>query len=121
MPVTYVESDVNVTDTNTHALNITPRLGYNFKTESHGKVGAYLGVNYFEAAIVLSGTYTLPLSGTSIGRDVPVRYSLKENPIDHWNAVAGVNWEISEFWSIIAEIGHSHHRDTSTFNFAYRF
>jgi hypothetical protein len=121
MPVTYVESDVNVSDTNTHALNITPRLGYNVKTNFHGKFGFYLGVNYFDAAVTLSGTYTLPLSGTSIGHDVPVRYSLKENPMDHWNPVAGVNWELSEFWSIIGEIGHSQNRDTTTFNFAYRF
>ncbi|WP_413557789.1 hypothetical protein [Bdellovibrio sp. HCB209] len=121
MPVTYVESDVNVSDTNTHALNITPRIGYNIKSEKHGKFGVYLGVNYFQADVALTGTYTLPLSGTPVGRDVPIRYSLKENPIDHWNAVGGVNWELSEFWSIVMEIGHSHHRDTTTFNFAYRF
>ncbi|QLY24346.1 hypothetical protein [Bdellovibrio sp. KM01] len=121
MPATYVESDVNVSDTNPRAINITPRIGYNIKTESHGKFGVYLGLNYFNSDVTLSGTYTLPLSGTSIGRDVPVRYSLKETPLDNWNAVGGVNWELSEFWSIVMEIGHSQNRDTTTFNFAYRF
>jgi hypothetical protein len=121
MPITYVITDVNVSTSNGTSLNLIPRFGYNIKTLHSGKFGVYLGANYLESNMEMEGTYTLPMASSPIGRDVDVRYRIHENPLDKWNAVTGVNWELSEFWSIVAELGFGTNRQMQTFNFSYRF
>lgn len=120
MPATYVVTDVNVSVTNITAINVTPRVGYNFTTK-HGKLGIYAGANYLDAKGTLEGTYVLPLAATAIGHDVTVRYKLRETPVDRWNGIAGANWEISPFWSISSDLSLSKNRESITFVFAKRF
>lgn len=120
MPVTYVRTKVNVTDTPVEVFNMTPRVGYNWPTDI-GKLGIYVGANYQQSKIVLSGSYVLPTANTEIGHDVTVQYQIKETPIDLWNAVAGVNWEISKAWSTVVELGYSQNRENQTFLMNYRF
>lgn len=121
MPVTYVETDVNVSTSNSISLNIIPRVGYNIQTEKSGKFGLYVAANYLDSHVDLTGTYTLPMASSPIGRDVEVEYKLREHVLDKWNAVLGVNWELSEFWSADLELGFSENRDMQTFLFNYRF
>lgn len=121
MPATYVVTDINVSDTNITAVNVTPRIGYSIVTNFNGKFGPYIGANYLDAKGYLTGTYTLPLAGTPIGRDVEVRYKLRESPVDKWNFMFGMNWQLSDLWSIAAEVGISKNRTSQTFNFGYRF
>jgi hypothetical protein len=120
MPITYAITNVNVSTDDVIAINVTPRIGYNFTTATHGKVGVYAGANYLSADVYLSGTYSLPMSGTPIGHDVDVRYKIHESPTDKWNAVIGANWSMSDLWSLVIEIGHSAHRDSQTINLGYR-
>ena len=121
MPVTSVVTAVNVSPPNGTTLHMIQRVGYNIKTKHSGKFGVYLGANYLDSRMEMTGTYSLPMSSSPIGHDVDVRYSIHENPLDRWNGLAGVNWELSEFWSIVAELGFGTHRQMQTFNFSYRF
>lgn len=120
MPVTYVKTYVNVTDVPTYVFNVTPRLGYNWGGPL-GKMGFYLGANYQQMEITLRGRYMLPLTGTEIGHDVPVNYEIKESPMDLWNAITGLNWEISKEWSVVVELGYSQNRENQTFVMNYRW
>lgn len=121
MPISYVITDVNVSTTNITALNMTPRIGYNYSTTFSGKFGFYVGANYLDSRGTLTGSYILPMTGTQIGHDVTVRYQLREKPVDKWNTIFGMNWELSDLWSVVLEIGDSKNRTSETVNFGYRF
>ncbi|HWU43643.1 MAG TPA: hypothetical protein VN132_09405 [Bdellovibrio sp.] len=121
MPVTYVITETNVSTENVYSFNMIPRFGYNILSSKSGKFGVYLGANYLDSHASLEGTYSLPLSTTDIGHDVPVRYRIKETPVDFWNAVAGVNWELNERWSLVVELGFGTNREMQTMNFGWRF
>lgn len=121
MPITYVETNVNVSSVNSVSINLIPRFGYNIITEKSGKFGVYIGANYLDSHEDLEDSVTLPLSTTDLGQDVQMKYHLRESPLDMWNAIVGTNWELNENWSFILELGFSQHRNMETLNFNWRF
>jgi hypothetical protein len=121
MPLSYVITDLNVSTSNQQTFNAIPRFGYNIQTAHSGKYGLYLGGNYLQSHADLTGTFVLPMASSPIGHDVNLQYKIHEHPQDIWNAIAGVNWEMSDRWSAVLEIGASDHRRMQTFIFNYRF
>lgn len=122
VPITYVITNVNVSDDDVKSTSIIPRVGYNIKTARSGKFGVYAGANYLNMVANLTGTYSLPLAtDPNVGQDVDVRYKLSQHPIDKWNALVGVNWELSDMWSVIFEVGFADDKENQTLNFNYRF
>jgi hypothetical protein len=61
------------------------------------------------------------MASSPIGHDVSLNYKIHSTPVDIWNAIAGVNWEISDKWSAVLEVGYSEHRNMQTIVFGYRF
>lgn len=121
-PLSYVVTNVNVSDDNITAVSFIPRFGYNLHTARSGKFGFYIGGNYLDTQVNLTGTYSLPLAGDpNVGQDVDVRYKLSQHPLDKWNALVGINWELSDLWSVVLEAGYSKNRENQTVNFSYRF
>ncbi|WP_413586758.1 hypothetical protein [Bdellovibrio sp. HCB274] len=120
MPVTYVVTDTNVSTSNSYSLNMIPRIGYNLQTPRSGKFGFYVGGNYLDSHADLTGTFSLPMASSPIGHDVNVQYSIHEHATDRWNGVVGTNWEISDLWSVVLELGYSENRTMQTIDFVYR-
>jgi hypothetical protein len=121
-PITYVITNVNVSDDDIRATSFIPRIGYNLRTARSGKFGFYLGANYLDTVISLTGHYSLPLANDpNVGQVVNVRYDLSQHPLDKWNTLVGINWELSNIWSIILEVGFAKNKENQTVNFSYRF
>ncbi|MNL28390.1 hypothetical protein D3C87_1500300 [compost metagenome] len=121
-PFTYVITNINVSDDDIRATSFIPRVGYNLRTAKSGKFGFYLGANYLDTTVHLTGSYSLPLAtDPNVGQDVEVRYDLAQHPLDKWNTLLGINWELNETWSVILEAGFSTNKENQTVNFAYRF
>ena len=121
-PLTYVITNVNVSDDDVRAMSFIPRIGYNLRTPRSGKFGFYIGANYLDTEINLTGTYSLPLAtDPNIGQDVNVHYDLSQHPLDKWNTLVGINWELNNTWSIILEAGFAPEKENQTVNFNYRF
>lgn len=121
-PITYVITNVNVSEDNITAFSFIPRVGYNYRTPRSGKFGFYAGANYLNTKVNLTGHYELPLAGDpNVGENVTVRYRMSQQPLDVWNALAGINWELSSEWSAVLEVGFSENKENQTLNVNYRF
>jgi hypothetical protein len=121
-PFTYVITNINVSDDDIKAMSFIPRIGYNLRTPRSGKFGFYVGANYLDTKINLTGTYSLPLAtDPNIGQDVNVHYDLSQHPLDKWNTLVGINWELNDMWSLIVEAGFAPDKENQTMNFNYRF
>jgi len=120
LPVTYVESDTTVSDTNAKTWNIAPRVGWNQHLEG-GMVTWYAGGTYMISKMSITGSFTFPTSGTAIGQDTSMQYAIEVEPSDAWNYLAGAHWMISKSWSVLAELGFGGSRQDVILAGFYRF
>lgn len=120
LPVTYVESDTTVSDTNAKTWNIAPRVGWNQHLEG-GMVTWYAGGTYMISKMSITGSFTFPTAGTAIGRDTSMRYAIEVEPSDAWNYLAGAHWMVSKRWSLLGELGFGGSRQDLILAVFYRF
>lgn len=121
LPVTYVISDVSVSDTLGKTWNIAPRIGYNQHLKSGGLITWYTGGTYLKSEMNITGTFTFATAGTAIGQDTTMRYSITVEPKDNWNWLAGVNWMITKRWGVLGEVGYGGTRQDVILAVFYRF
>lgn len=120
LPVTYVESDTTVSDTNAKTWNIAPRIGWNQHLEG-GMVTWYTGGTYMISKMSITGTFNFETAGTAIGQDTSMRYAIEVEPSDAWNYLAGAHWMVSKSWSVLAELGFGGSRQDVILAGFYRF
>jgi hypothetical protein len=120
LPVTYVESDISMSTTPSKTWNIAPRVGWNQHLDG-GMVTWYTGGTYMISKVSITGSFVFPTAGTAIGQDTTLDYSIRVEPKDAWNYLAGAHWMISKSWSILGEVGFGGSRDDLIIAGFYRF
>lgn len=121
LPVTYIISDLSVSDSKAKSWNIAPRVGWNFHPPKTGMLTFYGGGTWLKADTYITGHFVFDTASTPIGQDTTLEYSIKEHPKMRWNALAGGNWLIDKHWNIAAEIGFAGTRDDVIITGFYRF
>lgn len=121
LPITYVVSDLSISETKTKAWNIAPRVGWNFHLADTGMVTAYAGGTYLKNDSYITGKFVFDTSSTAIGQDTTLEYNISEHPKMRWNALVGGNWMINKSWSLAAEVGFAGTRDDVIVTGFYRF
>lgn len=121
LPVTYVISDMSVSDTKSKTWNIAPRVGWNQHLGPQQMLTWYVGGTYLKSDFNITGEAVLPTAGTAIGGVTRMRYSIHVSPRQRWNALAGANWTVSKFWSAMAEVGFAGERSDLLLTAFYRF
>jgi hypothetical protein len=100
--------------------NIAPRVGWNQHLDG-GMVTWYTGGTYMISKVSITGSFVFPTAGTAIGQDTTLDYSIRVEPKDAWNYLAGAHWMISKSWSILGEVGFGGSRDDLIIAGFYRF
>lgn len=93
IPFNY--SDIDLDDASADGgpiFTISPRFGYVFNVGRHGNLALFTGGNYLHAELQLSGTYLIGVEDQQLSFD----YTVQQENKDRWNAVVGMNWDISK-------------------------
>ena len=85
--VSYTRGNRSVTEG--QSVTITPRFGRNFNLGDKGNLAVYVGGNHFQSELTIDGIFDIP------GTDIELNYRIDQENVDPWNAVVGLNWEIS--------------------------
>ncbi|MGL5358756.1 MAG: virulence protein [Shewanella sp.] len=100
------QSRLTVVDGNIDALVISQRLGYDF--HSHGQpLRLWVGAMYQDVEQTLQGSLAeLGLPG-SLGAALPktARFEVKQHLQTPWNALLGLQYQITPSWSLLGEFG----------------
>ncbi len=102
--VSYTKAEKSVTDGN--SLTITPRIGRAFNLGNKGNLSVYVGGNWLDSDVSVSGEFDLTelvdLTGEATDSELLLQYRIKQNNLDPWNMVVGFNWEFSRHisWSL---------------------
>jgi len=121
LPITYVISDLSISDTRGRTWNIAPRLGYNQRYSNTGMLTWYVGGTYLISDMDITGSFVFDTSNTVIGKPTTLSYSIHVEPKNPWNYLAGVNWTISRKWSVVAETGFGSSRSDILLTSFYRW
>ena len=121
LPVTYVLADVTQSTTDSKTLNVAPRIGWLFQPPKGGMLTAYVGGTYMKSDVFITGSAVLDTSGTIIGQDTTLNYSIKVQPKDAWNYFVGAHWMATRTWSFLGEAGFGGSRSNVLLNVFYRF
>ncbi|ARN23583.1 hypothetical protein [Piscinibacter gummiphilus] len=121
LPITYVISDLTMSDTNAKTWNIAPRIGYNQHLGEGGMLTWYVGGTYLKSDINITGTADFDTAGTPLAPVTSMSYSIHVEPKHRWNALVGANWTLNKMWSVMAEVGFAGAREDLLFTAFYRF
>jgi hypothetical protein len=121
LPITYVISDLSISDTRGRTWNIAPRLGYNQRYSVTGMLTWYVGGTYLISDMDITGNFVFDTTKTVIGKATTLGYSIHVEPKNPWNYLTGVNWTINRQWSVIAEAGFGTSRSDVLITSFYRW
>ena len=76
-------------------ITVTPRVGRNFVLGDMGNFALFMGGNYLESKLEISGTYRIPVGGEEITFD----YTVQQENKDPWNLLFGFNWDLNKQFS----------------------
>jgi hypothetical protein len=95
---------------------VTPRVGRVFNLGRNGSLALFVGGNYLETDLTISGTVT-GLDGA-----LTIDYVVEQSNKDRWNALLGFNWDINKKLSWSAEYnGFVGSRDAFITSINWRF
>ncbi|MDQ8038547.1 MAG: hypothetical protein REI12_14075, partial [Pedobacter sp.] len=121
LPITYVISDLSISDTKAKAWNVSPRVGWNFHPAGTGMVTVFTGGTWLKNDSYISGEFVFDTSSSPIGGNTTLQYNISEHPKMRWNALLGGNWMISKSWNLAAEVGFAGTRNDVIVTGFYRF
>ncbi len=121
-PITFVWSNLNITESTISTSTMEILVGRIFKLEGGKALELFVGSQYLDASYKVRGSVTLPLSDVDPSlNDVEVDSSLDENNKDKWNFVLGGQYQISAKWDIQGQIGFLGSREQIVLNGVYRW
>ena len=120
LPVTYMVSDISMSESKVKSLNISPRVGMTVGLGEYGMLTPYVGATYFNVDAKITGQFDIPVPGGG-NQTVPLKYSIDENVDQHWSGLAGLNWMPSKSVNILLEGGFGHSRQNLILTAFYRF
>ena len=97
IPVNWTWIDMDTTDADGTVLTVTPRVGKVFNLGDHGNLALFVGGNYLDSELTVTGRLELPDDQLSLD------YIIDQENTDKWNAVIGANWDINRHWSVTME------------------
>jgi hypothetical protein len=122
LPLTYTWSDVDIIDNTVESIFISPRVGVTQQFEAMGRLAYYIGANWLQADIDIVGSITLDEAGIpGIGGDTRIDYVISQSNKDRWNYLIGLNWDITDSWSLQGEFGSGGSRENIITSLTYRF
>jgi hypothetical protein len=121
VPITYVVTDVSISDSPSRALNIAPRVGWTQHLKEYGALVYYVGGTYLRSTTDLVGEFEFDTANTAIGRNTSLSFDIHERQVSSWNYLVGANWNISKRWGVAAEIGFGNTRQDLIVTGFFRF
>ena len=97
LPMNVTYADMDGKDTDGIVTTVTPRFGKVFNLGRKGSLAVFVGGNYLESDLTVSGTVTTP-DGLLV-----IDYTIDQSNKDNWNALLGFNWDINKRLSWSAE------------------
>jgi len=97
LPMNVTYADMDGTDTDGIVTTVTPRFGKVFNLGRKGNLALFVGGNYLDSDLTVSGTVTTP-DGLLV-----IDYTIDQSNKDNWNALLGFNWDINKRLSWSAE------------------
>jgi hypothetical protein len=96
IPMAYTYADMNGTNTDGVAISVTPRVGRVLNLGVRGNLSLFVGGNYLDADLKISGTVSTP------DEVLTVDYTVQQKNKDLWNYVVGFNWDINKHvsWAV---------------------
>jgi len=96
VPFNVTYADMDGKDTDGIVKTATPRFGRVFNLGRKGNLALFVGANYLESDLTVSGTVTTP-NGL-----LEIDYTIDQSNKDPWNALIGFNWDINKrlSWSL---------------------
>jgi len=115
LPFNWTYADLEASDTDGVNFTVTPRVGKLFNLRKAGNLAVFVGGNYFDSDLDISGEYQL-------GDLLDLDYRIEQTNKDKWNAVVGFNWDFNRRWSWSAEYnGFTGSRDTIISSVGFRW
>jgi hypothetical protein len=116
IPANWTYADMDTTRAEGNILTVTPRVGKVINLRNHGNLALFVGGNYLNSELTVTGRIALPDDLLTID------YVIEQENIDKWNAVIGGNWDITRNWSIAAEYnGFFGSREAYVASISWRF
>jgi hypothetical protein len=97
IPANWTYAYMDGTDAEGTVLTVTPRVGKMFDLGDAGNLAVFVGGNYLDSELTVTGRVALPDDLVSID------YIIEQENTDKWNGVVGFNWDITRNWSVAAE------------------
>lgn len=97
IPVNWTYVDMDTTHADGRVITVTPRVGKLFSLGDHGNLSVFVGGNYLDSDLTITGRLELPDDKLTLD------YIIDQENADKWNAVIGANWDINRQWSVSAE------------------
>lgn len=111
LPVTYTHADISMSDTPARSLNISPRVGWNFRLgHGLGLLTPFVGATYFRTRATISGHFDIPMADAG-GQTRRLNYEIHQQAAGEWSGSAGANWAINRNLGVLLEIGFGHNRN----------
>ena len=116
VPFNITYADMDGKDTDGIVKTATPRFGRVFNLGRKGNLALFVGANYLDSDITVSGTETTP-NGL-----LEIDYTIDQSNKDPWNALIGFNWDINKrlSWSLEYD-GFVGSRDAFITSFGWNF
>jgi hypothetical protein len=122
LPITYVISNVTISDTLGRTWNIAPRVGWNQHLSDGGILTWYAGGTYLKSDMNITGTFSFDTSGNApLPATTTMQYDIHVEPKNRWNYLTGVNWTIDKSWGVLAELGFGNTRSDIILTGFFRF
>lgn len=115
IPISIVYADMDNNKTEGLSVTFTPRFGRIVNLSQAGQLALYVGGNYLDTELTVSGT---------VGIDdlITLDYTIDQSTTDNWNTVVGANWDFTKKWSVHLEYnGFNGSRDAFISSLTYRF
>jgi len=119
LPVTYTVSDITMSDSPIHSINIGPRVGYNVRVGRFGILTPFVGATYFQTHANVTGHFDVPIPGSAATQRL--NYQIAEKVTGAWSGSAGLSWAINRSLGILLEIGYGYNRNNVIATGFFRF
>ena len=116
LPITYVYSNIDVLDSTVETLNFSPRIGKTMDLADKGTLSLFVGAGYLDVDMDLTGVINV-----NSGDLDTIEYKIHQENTDKWNALAGVNWDVTKHWSFNLEAGFWGSRENIIAGMTYRY
>jgi hypothetical protein len=114
IPFNWTYADMKDSQTEGVNFTVTPRIGKLFTLKRAGNIALFVGANYLDSDLDISGDYQLA------GLDI--EYEIEQQNKDKWNALIGFNWDFNRRWSWSAEYnGFTGSRDALISSVVFRW